>query len=427
VVLVSTTLAVALLAYVAVFGSNIPIGDDWELVPFLTGPEPFRWAWLWAQHNEHRIPLPKLAYLALWQLSGGDFRGGMFFNAACLVLLTGLLLGAGRAAFGRLSWLDLFFPLALLHWGQFQNLLWHFQVQFLLSTLLAGLILAVLVQVQGLPTRGQGLAVGVALCTLPFTGANGLALVPALALWLLLVGLAHGRAGGRQVGALLILLAGAALVMIPISFLNYEAAHTPPVRSLVRALQTAAQFWGMAAGPLGERGWPLVSLALVALALGAVAVAVRAARSRPEERFRALGLVLYLGAFASLALGIGWGRSHLSAAGFANRYSTLAAPALCAVYFTWRLYGDRRLSAVLALLVVLLFPYNLSQGLAKGRQRQWLTAELMADIRADLPSAELGKKYGPGLYMPGQEDLVARRFEMLQQARQGPYREISRP
>src|SRR5688572_15035986 len=74
--LVWLVMTLAALGYVLAFGHNIPWGDEWEFVPALTGREPAGLPWLWAQHNEHRLPLPRAIYLGLFRLTG-DFRAGM--------------------------------------------------------------------------------------------------------------------------------------------------------------------------------------------------------------------------------------------------------------------------------------------------------------------------------------------------------------
>ena len=84
------------LAYVAWYPGNVPFFDGWVMVPFLTGAEPVTPAWLWEQHNEHRIPLPKLLLLALYRLSGNDFHAGMFFSVAALAGLAAALIRTAR-------------------------------------------------------------------------------------------------------------------------------------------------------------------------------------------------------------------------------------------------------------------------------------------------------------------------------------------
>src|SRR5215213_1955850 len=71
------------LGSIALAGRNIPFAEDWGLVAPLTGHEPDVFAWLWAQNNEHRVPLPRLAGLIIVMLTG-DYRAGMVLNACVL-------------------------------------------------------------------------------------------------------------------------------------------------------------------------------------------------------------------------------------------------------------------------------------------------------------------------------------------------------
>src|SRR5262245_31847805 len=108
-------LTLANLCFVLGFGHNVPRVDEWEFIPVLTGHEP-PGPWLWAQHNEHRLPLPRLIYLALFWLTG-DFRSGMI---ASVLLLSGLSLGLMRYVArvrGWPAWTDLFVPVGLLNGG----------------------------------------------------------------------------------------------------------------------------------------------------------------------------------------------------------------------------------------------------------------------------------------------------------------------
>src|SRR5262249_855908 len=70
--------------FVLHYTRNIPVGDDWEMVPYIAGKEPLTAQYLWSLHAEHRIPLPKLVTITLAWLTGGDIRSSMFFNLAAL-------------------------------------------------------------------------------------------------------------------------------------------------------------------------------------------------------------------------------------------------------------------------------------------------------------------------------------------------------
>src|SRR5262245_2507948 len=63
--------------FVGRYGSNMPHLDDWGIIPYLTGNEPVTLRWLWSEHNEHRIPLPRLLLLTVFNAGGKDFRSGM--------------------------------------------------------------------------------------------------------------------------------------------------------------------------------------------------------------------------------------------------------------------------------------------------------------------------------------------------------------
>src|ERR1700694_80728 len=129
-------LLLAALGFVAYFASDVPYRDAWELVPVLTGAEPCTAAWLWAPHNEHRIPLPKLVHLGLNCLTHASFRFGAVVNVLVLGLLAALMIRAAGQARGRTHPADAFFPLALLHWGHHETLLQSFLVQLVASTAL---------------------------------------------------------------------------------------------------------------------------------------------------------------------------------------------------------------------------------------------------------------------------------------------------
>src|SRR4051812_49211071 len=71
--------------------AETPLWDDWANVPVLTGERPLSLEWLWSQHNEHRIPLPRLIIIGLSQLTGCSFRAPPIFNAGLLAVASGVL------------------------------------------------------------------------------------------------------------------------------------------------------------------------------------------------------------------------------------------------------------------------------------------------------------------------------------------------
>jgi hypothetical protein len=172
------------LGFVLLYGSNVPYWDDWDMVPYMTGDLPVTPGWLWAQHNEHRIALPKLLFLGLYRAGGNDLRLCMVYSVLALGLVAAAMILAMRLRRGYTLAFDALFPLVLLHLGQPQNLLWAFQLGFITGTLLVALLLALMVL--GPTAGGSTRLVGIAVLTLllPLCGANALAFVPGLALWL---------------------------------------------------------------------------------------------------------------------------------------------------------------------------------------------------------------------------------------------------
>jgi hypothetical protein len=75
-------LTLAGLAFVATFGRDCPLWDEWGMLPALVGDESAV-SWAFQAHSEHRYPLPRLVYLGLFRLFG-DLRAGMFVSALLL-------------------------------------------------------------------------------------------------------------------------------------------------------------------------------------------------------------------------------------------------------------------------------------------------------------------------------------------------------
>lgn len=416
----------AALVLVGRYGNNVPFQDEWGLVPVLTGRQPITLGFLWAQHNDHRIFLPRLLYFALLKLSGGDFRSVMLFNAVALGALAFAMIWVARRVRGQTSYADAFFPLALLHWGHYENILWSFQVQFVLSTTLAGVLLLIVVRYGDDLTRGAVFLAGVCLLLLPLCGANGLAYVPALALWLAYAGVVRWRRAGpgsKRDGLVLLAFALAAFALVAFYFVGYQSQRSsfagPGLRASVRA---TLQLLSFGFGPAAPAFWPYLLVAAPLLMLISAVVLLRAGALRQEERTRALGLLLFLGGVACLALGIGWGRSE-----FYPRYTTLMVPSLCCVYFVWTLYGVPTSRQVLQMglftLMASMGSTNFLEGrdYARGRHEQYKGFE--RDLTAGNSVYELVKDHGPFLAVGTYNELIDS-LRLLHDAKIGQYQRL---
>src|SRR5262249_21350616 len=89
----------------------------------------------------------------------------------------------------RFSYVHVFFPLFLLNWGHWGIFLYSDTTGNLLATVFACMVLGVVVRHGSLLPVGAALVAGIGLILLPLCGANGLVLVPLLALWLAYAGI----------------------------------------------------------------------------------------------------------------------------------------------------------------------------------------------------------------------------------------------
>lgn len=429
-VIVWATWAVMLavvLAYIGRDAHDIPLAEDWNMVPALTGHQDNLPAWLWEQNNEHRLPLPRLILLALLKVSGGDFRAGMVFNTLALAALAAAMILVARSLRGRTSVTDAVFPLALLHLGHWENLVWSWQIQFVVSALVVCILLLVLVGRRG-PLSTRAAAVGAAcLVLLPLTGASGLVFVPFGAAALVARSL-PGWHRPRPAAAIIVLAGSAAAFLISGAyFIGYEqVTWNPDNPGAGPTVRTSAKFLAMQAGPGAERSWSLSTLLAVGALASAIAVVVRTLRRQGDpERSTALAVAAFLAGMAALAGAVGWGRAaYVPTTGLPDRYAVLAVPLLCCIYLAWVRLGPPPLASwaqagLLATMVVLL-PVNVAEG---HRWRDWYTTGMESverDIDAGASRDEMVARHGDFL-LHWDDDKLARRIDLLREKGIGPF------
>ncbi|HJZ58244.1 MAG TPA: hypothetical protein VKE74_25100, partial [Gemmataceae bacterium] len=308
-----------LLNFVGRHVSRVPYLDEYATFRFLFGEAGTRPAEYWVQHNEHRIPLPQALYVAVVRLSGYDFRTPVFVNTAMLAFVAAYLLWVVRRVRGQFSIADAFLPLTVLGLGGWENLLWGFQLQFVLSTVLL-LVFLGLVLVPGFAaSRRRVAAGGVIVALLPLCGANGVALVPALAGGLLFVAVRNFRSADRALRrpglvALLSALAGIAILALYFHGLKKVGYHPPPPGPGSVAYATI-NFLGLSMGPvthlMHSPGYDRVTVlggAVLVLLAGTGGLLMRSLRD-PEQRSRAIMVGCVLGGLLCLAAGLAYGRA----------------------------------------------------------------------------------------------------------------------
>lgn len=367
------------LGFVLHFGRNAPWADEWETLPGLLNRTPLL-SWLWVQHNEHRLPLPRLIFWILFQLTH-DFRSGMVLQVLLLSATAFGFLRLARRIRGRSNIADAFFPIVLLHWGHVENFVMGYQICFALTACGVFGLLAIISNTTEANRVRSGYMAGGVLLLLATTGGSGLAFVPPVCAWLLYLGY-HGRAWG------LVVIVAIAMAYIGFYLSGYARppAHPSPNWSQPeRAGVVAAQVLGMSVGTPAMSNWPIAA----SYVIGVVAVTLFLL-----IRSRSLGLLMLLAGAVGLAVAIGIGRSGFASdtMGLWSRYSLLTVPVLAIAYIVglkaggkWARFGPMLLSSV----AVLSLPQNVQFGYGWASSYAQDMDAMEADVRAGLPTNEV--------------------------------------
>jgi hypothetical protein len=187
-------------------------------------------------------------------------------------------------------------------------------------------------------------------------------------------------------------------VLLVYYFVDFHQPRVHPLPPSWRSFaKTFAQFLSTSTGIAAHHLWPYSAILVtgcVALCLGQLLMAWRQRR----ERFRAIGLLLFLAAMASLALGIAWGRSGYQLDyGLEPRYATLALPGILAVYFTFVVGARRALARALQTGLFLAFlamvPYNWYDGVSFAQGHAQRFVAFRKHLRAGVPVSILAQRY----------------------------------
>lgn len=417
----------SLLTFIVIDGRNIPFAEDWLMVAAMTGHEPDLASWLWSQNSEHRLPLPRLVNLTLLRATG-DFRATMLFDTLILAAVTaGMILLARRLRGGRTRLEDAFFPLLLLQLGNWDNLLWGWQIQYVLPTILSCVILLCIVAPPAAWRRGAAHIGSLALVCLPLSGANGLIVAPPLAAWFGYQAWAHRGALSATRRWLPAAAAALSLALCAVYFIGFESSPwNTPSPGPGATLATFGKFLALGLGPVARYSWLLFGVLASGALLAAGAVLVRALRRRDEDHIRTLGLLAFLVASVVLAALVGWGRAGraVETGRMPTRYVLLAAPGMCAAYFALLLHGTRRWRragpVALALLVALAFPLNTHVGLER---RAWFGEGFAAferDQAAGASAEDLARRHHEFM-LHWDEQMMVEGLRQLHEAEIGPF------
>jgi hypothetical protein len=338
--------------------------------------------------------------------------------------LAAAMIWSARRLRGRTSAADAFFPLLLLHWGASESFLWTWQLVFFIPISLTGIVFLLIVNQGAKLSTGSGLATGACLLLLPFCGAMGVAMVPILATWLLYAATKIGRDGRHLAGAAMSLLAISALGLVGFYFLDLHPVESTASTPLTTTL-TAWQFLTTGFGAVVRDSWLLWGITYGVFLVFAMTKVARATQI-PGERLRATGLAAFMLAELTVAVAIGLGRPGQ---GLALRYSLLAAPCLCSIYFILLLYAEppwkMRGPAMLCVIMAGMALPNTWLGLRYQAVLDHNIALLKSDIRAGMPRHALADRYSqrPFAIYPDREHL-SRFLKMAHDAGIGVFRDI---
>jgi hypothetical protein len=434
-VLSATTAGLVLLAlfHVRRDGRNIPLAEDWLMVPALLGKEPRFWSWVWAQNNEHRAPISRLLYLGLLRTTH-DFRVGMLANIALAAGVTILLLvGVARARGGRSSVADLVIPLTVLHLGHWENLMWGWQLAFLLVFALLAVILFVLATAPLPLSTGAAALLALAVVLLPFGGGTALPFVPPMVVALIVLSCDPRIAAPSRI----LLRVGAAGSSLAIAwyFVGWVRPTWVPANPGSAATgRTLAHVLALSWGPAAEGHWRLALLATVIAVGGAVVAFASSVRGTHVDRFRLVALASFLVGAGGVALGVAWSRAALvPTVGLPDRYALATLPILLGSYLAlvtlhpWPgnapSRSRRSASAVgiaMALVSVVALPLNMHQGASWQHWYDSGAAAVLADIDRGSTTAVLARNHREYL-MHWDESGLAWRIELLRAAHIGPF------
>lgn len=146
-----------------------PAGDEWFVFDSLTGEQPITLNWLWSQHNEHRIFLPRLMLKFISWHSNLNEKSMTAWLAALGCASAFLVVLGLRTVRGRVSYLDIIPAATLLHWGH-TNYRYTFQLALVLPAFIfLLLVFSTILSLDKFKKLGT-LVAGIALVALPLSG-----------------------------------------------------------------------------------------------------------------------------------------------------------------------------------------------------------------------------------------------------------------
>ncbi|MFA6253933.1 MAG: hypothetical protein WC640_01575 [Candidatus Paceibacterota bacterium] len=140
--------------FIASRAVDIPYLDQWSLADIITDKTHYNfWQLFFYQHNEHRIGVGLLIIKFLASFSNWSQLLEIKFISFLLIASAGLLTYAKYLASQKLEWLDIFIPFLVLNIFQVENLIWGFQISFILPFFFLSLWLVAMLKIKSTDWR----------------------------------------------------------------------------------------------------------------------------------------------------------------------------------------------------------------------------------------------------------------------------------
>lgn len=401
-------LSAALYLVVKYGTTTFPQADElWALYDSGSG---IHLSWLWKPWAEHRIPLAKLLWKGVLQLTDYNFRSGNFFTVFALAGVAFAMLRVAKRVRGRTIVADAFFPLAILNFGQAQVFLWWWQVNHILAPLTACMILLLIVLYEDTTGVGTAILMGAGLVLLGVCGPGGMPYILVLGVWLSIwIGSRWSGFTKRQRGYVLfvMVLIGISLGLVCVYFVNYtpyfpqnnpaSVSPWPSPPSFFTSVVTGFQILGLSLGTATKPYALYWGVSVFLLLLSTAVVLVRSWLATPKLLSRSLGLFLFIGGPAALLIVISQSRAGMGLEYiYSGHYLTHMLPMLCSVYFIWEFSGKtygRNVQYLMFIVLVLLLPYNFRRGPEVGKYIQHRTVAFERDINNEVPLSVLAERH----------------------------------
>lgn len=411
--------------FVLMYGRNLPFADDWVLVPVVAKSQPFTLGWLWEQQNEHRLPIGRALFLVLGRATGLDVRAGMMVNVFMLTFAAWLCVSSVARARGGFAWSDALYPLILLNWGHWFNLLMCIQI-YVVIAVVASVGCFCWVLRQGWRTWSGVAAFGICELLLPLSGGTGLPVATGFAVFAVIVTVVLSRGAGRADRARAAALVGIAMgatALISSYFAGWirPTFHPQPTWD-VSTWRSVMQFLANALGPDGVLVWGVSAGMVAALVVCSLVLLARGREMDSNEKLRRLGLATGIASMAGLAVAVGYSRAGVSENSVLEpRYVTQAVPLLVVLAMVMQLYAKARwLKRVLASGLIALMAANMALGQFAGAKRARDLDAVLRAVQSGRSIKWIAFRHYPKFY-PFSEQVAAEYLWLLCESKLGPY------